>query len=49
VRINSVAVPQLQQEAVQARSANVNLVTGATLTSEGFQQSLGTALSQAQG
>jgi uncharacterized protein with FMN-binding domain len=48
-RINAVAVPELRQEAIQAQSANVNIVTGATLTSEGFQQSLGTALSQAQG
>lgn len=46
-RINSFAVPILQQEAVQAQSANVNLITGATLTSEGFQQSLQAALNQA--
>ncbi len=39
----------LQQEAIQAQSANVNIVTGATLTSEGFRQSLATALNQAQG
>ncbi len=48
-RINSVAVPELEQEAIQAQSANVNIITGATLTSEGFQQSLQYALSQAQG
>lgn len=48
VRINSVAIPELQQEAIQAQSANVNIITGATLTSEGFQQSLQSALSQAQ-
>lgn len=46
-RINSFAVPTLQREAVQAQSANVDLVSGATLTSEGFQQSLQTALNQA--
>ncbi len=46
-RINSFAVPTLQQEAIQAQSANVDLVTGATLTSEGFQMSLQSALSQA--
>ncbi len=46
-RINYYAVPVLQQEAVQAQSANVNLITGATLTSEGFQMSLQNALSQA--
>ncbi len=49
VRINSFAVPALQQEAIHAQSANVDIVTGATLTSEGFQQSLQDALSQAQG
>jgi uncharacterized protein with FMN-binding domain len=49
VRINSVAVPMLQQEAVQAQSANVDLVSGATLTSEAFAQSLQVALNQAKG
>ncbi len=49
VRINSSAVPELQQEAIQSQSANVNLITGATLTSEGFQQSLQSALDQAKG
>ena len=45
--INSQAVPVLQSEAIQAQSANVNIVSGATLTSEGFQQSLQSALTQA--
>lgn len=49
VRINSFAVPSLQQEAIQAQSANVNLITGATLTSEAFQMSLQSALNQAKG
>jgi uncharacterized protein with FMN-binding domain len=48
VRINSNAVPELQQEAIQSQSANVNIITGATLTSEGFQQSLQSALDQAK-
>jgi uncharacterized protein with FMN-binding domain len=48
VRINSVAIPDLQQEAIQAQSANVDIVTGATLTSEGFEQSLQSALDQAK-
>ena len=48
-RINSIAVPDLQQEAIQAQSANVYIITGATLTSEGFQMSLQAALSQAKG
>ena len=48
-RINSIANPELEQEAIQAQSANVELITGATLTSEGFQQSLQAALNQAKG
>lgn len=48
-RINSVAVPMLQQEAIQAQSANVDIITGATLTSLGFERSLQAALSQAKG
>ena len=47
--INQTAVPQLQQEAVQAQSANVKVITGATVTTEGFIQSLKNALSQAGG
>ena len=46
--INSIAVPELQQEAIQAQSANVDLISGATLTSEGFQESLQSALDQAK-
>ncbi len=46
-RINSIAIPYLQQEAISAQNANVDIITGATLTSEGFQQSLQSALSQA--
>ncbi len=48
-RINSQAVPWLQQEAMQAQNANVDLITGATLTSEGFQMSMQDALNQAKG
>lgn len=43
-RINSIAMPYLQQEALQAQSANVNIISGATLTSEGFMMSLDAAL-----
>ncbi len=43
-QINSIAMPYLQQEAVQAQSANVDIISGATLTSEGFQMSLQSAL-----
>ncbi len=46
--INSQATPYLKQEAIQAQSANVNIITGATDTSQAFIQSLTAALSQAQ-
>jgi uncharacterized protein with FMN-binding domain len=46
-QINAIAVPYLQQEAIQAQSANVDIVSGATLTSEGFQMSLQSALANA--
>lgn len=45
--INSQAKPYLKQEAVQAQSANVNIVSGATLTSQAFIQSLSDALNKA--
>ena len=45
--INSYAMPQLTQEAIQAQSANVNGVSGASDTSAAFRQSLSAALSQA--
>jgi uncharacterized protein with FMN-binding domain len=49
VRINNVAMPYLQQEALQAQSAKVNIISGATLTSEGFMMSLDAALKSANG
>ena len=45
--INSQAMPILTSEAIQAQSANVDIVSGATHTSEGFRQSLADALAQA--
>lgn len=48
VMINSYADPQLTSEAIQAQSANVDIVTGATDSSEAFIQSLSDALSQAK-
>jgi len=48
VEINGFADPQLVQEAIQAQSAQVDIVTGATDSSEAFMQSLSDALSQAQ-
>lgn len=48
VRINSVAMPYLKQEAIKAQSAHVDIVSGATDTSNAFIQSLTSALAQAQ-
>lgn len=45
--INSQAMPYLKQEAIQAQSSQVDIVSGATLTSQAFAQSLQSALSQA--
>ena len=47
VRINSEAVPALNQEVLQAQSAQIDTVSGATYTSEGYQQSLQSAIDQA--
>ena len=47
VAINSQALPMLRTEVVAAQSANVDIISGATLTSEAFIQSLGGALKQA--
>jgi uncharacterized protein with FMN-binding domain len=44
--INSVAIPQLQQETINAGSANIDMVSGATYTSQGYIQSLQSALDQ---
>lgn len=49
VMINSQADPELISEAISAQSATVDVVTGATDSSEAFMQSLADALSQAQG
>ena len=46
-QINAIAMPYLQQEAIQVQSANVDIISGATLTSEGFQMSLQSALASA--
>ena len=45
--INSQADPMLAQEAIQAQSAQVSGVTGATASSGAFVQSLSSALQQA--
>jgi uncharacterized protein with FMN-binding domain len=41
------AVPQLTQEAITAQSASIDTVSGATYTSEGYVQSLQSALDKA--
>jgi uncharacterized protein with FMN-binding domain len=48
IRINNVAIPYLRSEAIEAQSADVDLISGATLTSEAFVQSLGSALATAR-
>ncbi len=48
IRINSYAMPLLTQEAIQAQSANVDIVSGATDSSMAFQQSLAGSLAQAK-
>jgi uncharacterized protein with FMN-binding domain len=48
VNINRQALPMLRDEVVSAQSANVDIVTGATLTSEAFIRSIGGALQQAR-
>jgi uncharacterized protein with FMN-binding domain len=45
--INSYAVPVLNNEVVQAQSANIDMVSGATYTSDGYIQSLQSAIDQA--
>jgi uncharacterized protein with FMN-binding domain len=46
-QINSYAIPQLNQEAVAAGSAHIDVVSGATYTSDGYAQSLQSALDKA--
>lgn len=48
VRINNYAVPHLQTEAIRAQSANVDIISGATLTSDAFVESLQAALNRAK-
>jgi uncharacterized protein with FMN-binding domain len=46
-QINSFAAPQLLKETLNAQSAQVNTISGASYTSSGYQQSLQSALDQA--
>ncbi|MGW7404427.1 FMN-binding protein [Streptomyces sp. NPDC054833] len=45
--INSYAIPQLRREALAAQSAQIDTVSGATYTSDGYRQSLQSALDSA--
>jgi uncharacterized protein with FMN-binding domain len=47
-QVSASALPTLEQEAIASQNANVNIVSGATQTSEAFQQSLAAALAQAK-
>jgi len=46
-QINSFALPVLSQEVVQSQSANIDMVSGATVTSEGYLSSLQSAIDKA--
>ena len=46
-QINASAVPILTKETISAQSAVIDMVSGATVTSEGYVQSLQSALDQA--
>ena len=45
--INSYALPILVQETIDSQSASIDMVSGATVTSDGYLQSLQSALDQA--
>jgi uncharacterized protein with FMN-binding domain len=49
LRISQQALPLLRNEVVKAQSARVNIISGATLTSQAFMRSLDAALVQAGG
>ncbi|MDJ0392927.1 FMN-binding protein [Rhodococcus sp. G-MC3] len=46
-QINARAVPVLEQETVAAGTADIDMVSGATYTSEGYVKSLQSAIDQA--
>jgi uncharacterized protein with FMN-binding domain len=47
IAINTQALPILQSEAIQAQTASVDIVSGATDSSQAFIESLGSALQKA--
>lgn len=48
IEINTIAMPILKQEAITSQNAQVDIVSGATDSSQAFIQSLSSALSQAK-
>lgn len=48
IEINTQAMPYLKQEAIAAQNAQVDIVSGATDSSQAFRQSLQSALDQAK-
>jgi len=44
--IDQMSIPQLEQQAIAAQSANIQGVSGASYTSAGFHQSLQSALTK---
>jgi len=49
LRINTIALPMLHDQAISAQSAQIDGVSGATWTSQAYAQSLQSALDQAKG
>jgi uncharacterized protein with FMN-binding domain len=47
-QINDYAIPQLDDETLQAQSAQIDTVSGATYTSDGYRSSLQSALDSAR-
>jgi uncharacterized protein with FMN-binding domain len=48
IEVNQDAMPKLKQEAIQSQSSNVDIITGATQSSQAFKESLASALTQAK-
>jgi uncharacterized protein with FMN-binding domain len=46
-QINAYALPILVQETLDAQSADIDMVSGATVTSDGYRRSLQAALDEA--
>lgn len=48
MEVSNYSLPILKQEAIQSQSANVQIVSGATQTSNAFRQAMATVLAQAK-